>query len=181
MKEDEILYKDFLQGSEKAFETIMDKYMEKLIYFINSFVKNINIAEDLAQDVFVYVLINRKDYDFKYSLKTYLFTIGKCRAFNYIKKEKRIMPLEEEFYNNQEEELEEIIFKNEKLRDIKKAIKKLKPSQRRVIYLADIEELPYKDICKTLDMSLPKVKSLIHRGRINLKNILLKEGVHYHE
>lgn len=174
MKEDQILYKEFLKGNDKAFEIIMDKYMEKLIYFIQSFVKNIDVAEDLAQDVFVYILINKKDYDFKYSLKTYLFTIGKCRAFNYIKKEKRVIKLEESSYSN-EEEIEDIVFKNEKYKNLKKSINKLNSSQSRVIFLADIEELPYKDICKILDMSMAKVKTLIHRGRKNLKEILLKE------
>lgn len=181
MREDKTLYKEFLAGNEEAFEKIMDKYIEKLIYFINSFVKNIDVAEDLAQDVFVYILINKKDYYFKYSLKTYLFTIGKCRALNYIKKEKRIIPFEECHFDIQDEEIEETIYKKEKKQYLKNGIKKLKEPQSRVVYLADIEELSYKDICKILDMSLPKVKSLIHRGRKNLKNILLTEGAIFHE
>ena len=95
MNNDQKLYMEFINGNQKSFEMIIDKYMEKLVYFINSFVNNIDAAEDLAQDVFVYILINKKQYDFKYSLKTYLFTIGKCRAFNYIKKEKKLTVLEE--------------------------------------------------------------------------------------
>lgn len=181
MKEDKILYQEFLNGNEKAFECIMDKYMEKLIYFINSFVKNIDVAEDLAQDVFVYILINKNDYNSKYQLKTYLFTIGKCRALNYIKKEKRLVPLDESYYGTQNEEIEDIIFKNEKIQYLKNIINKLESSQSRVIFLADIEELSYNDICKILDMSLPKVKSLIHRGRKKLKELLLKEGVLFNE
>ena len=181
MEEDKILYKKFLQGNERAFESIMDKYIEKLIYFIHNFVRDIDIAEDLAQDVFVYILINKQKYDFNYSLKTYLFTIGKCRALNYIKREKRIISLEESFYDNHEESIENIVFKNEKQQHLKTAINKLKPAQSKVIFLADIEGLPYKDISKILDISLPKVKSLIFRGRKNLKKILLKEESYYNE
>lgn len=166
MKDEKKLYKAFLKGDDKAFEIIMDEYTEKLIYFIQSFVKNIDVAEDLAQDVFVYVLINKKDYDFKYSLKTYLFTIGKCRAFNYLKKQKRIVSLCEENIIT-EGEVEEIVFKNEKNRKIRNAINKLNQEQSRAVYLADIEELSYKDICKILDMSMPKVKTLIYRERKN--------------
>lgn len=174
MKEDQNLYEEFLKGNEQAFELIMDKYMEKLIYFIKSFVRSFDVAEDLAQDVFVYILINKKEYDFKYSLKTYLFTIAKSRSLNYIKKEHRIIELEENNYFI-EEEIEDVVFQKEKYRNLKKAIKKLNSSQSMVIFLADIEELPYNDICKILNMSLPKVKSLVHRGRKNLKEILLTE------
>lgn len=88
MDQDIKLYNQFISGNKEAFEKIMDKYRLNLIYFIRRFVKSIDIAEDIAQDVFVYVLINKKEYDFKYSLKTYLYTIAKCRALNFLRKEK---------------------------------------------------------------------------------------------
>ena len=59
MEDDKKLYKSFLNGDQKSFELIMDKYMENLIYFIYGFVKRIDVAEDLAQDVFVYILMKR--------------------------------------------------------------------------------------------------------------------------
>lgn len=90
MEEDIKLYKDFLLGNKEAFDKIMDKHRKNVIYFINSFIKNIDISEELAQDVFVYILINRKEYDFKYSMKTYLYTIARSRAINYLKKENEL-------------------------------------------------------------------------------------------
>lgn len=178
MEEDKKLYKEFLNGNQKAFELIMDKYAESVVYFINKFVKNVDAAEDIAQDVFVYVLINKKDYDFKYSLKTYLYTIGKCRALNYLKKEKRTVYLNEDLYED-ENGIENIISIKEKEKNLKEAINKLNDEQSRVIFLADIEELSYKEICKILDISMSKLKSLIHRARKNLKKILLKEEAKY--
>lgn len=84
MEDDVKLYKKFLTGNNEAFDILIDKYRNNLIYFIQGFVNSKDIAEDLTQDVFVYVLINRKEYDFKYSLKTYLYTIAKSRALNYM-------------------------------------------------------------------------------------------------
>ena len=92
-KTDVELYREFLLGNKEAFEEIVVRYKDKLIYFIARYVKTIEIAEDLAQDTFVYILVNKKEYDFKYSLKTYLYTIAKCRAWNYLKREKRIIRL----------------------------------------------------------------------------------------
>lgn len=181
MEEDKKLYKRFLKGDKESFEVIVDKYMEKIIYFIYGFVKRMDVAEDLSQDVFVYILTNKNKYDFKYSLKTYLYIIAKSRAINYIKRENKITYLQDNEYIFTEEEIEEVIFSKEKSKKIKEAISKLPEPQNQIIYLVDIEELSYSEICKILDMSMPKVKSLIHRARKKLKNILMKEVNNYNE
>lgn len=175
MEEDKRLYRRFLNGDKESFELIVDKYMEKIIYFIYGFVKRIDVAEDLAQDVFVYILINKEKYDFKYSLRTYLYIIAKSRAINYTKKENRITYLQDNDYIFSEEEIEDVVFNKEKSKKIRKAINSLPEPQNRIIYLVDIEELSYKEICKILNISLSQVKTLIHRGRKKLKKILEME------
>ena len=128
------------------------------------------------QDVFVYMLINRKEYDFKYSLKTYLYTIAKSRAFNYMKREKKVVNLEEvDFEYDTGENIEEQIFKREDINNLRKAIKKLKPEWQSAIYLTKIEGMQYKEVCKILDISLPQVKILVHRATKRLEELLRKE------
>ena len=51
-KTDKELYHEFLQENMTSFEEIIIRHKDKLIYFIMRYVKNIDIAEDLAQDVF---------------------------------------------------------------------------------------------------------------------------------
>lgn len=178
MEDDVKLYKEFLSGNQNAFDCLIDKYRKSVICFINNFVKNIDIAEDLAQDVFVYVLINRREYDFKYSMKTYLYTIARSRALNYLKKEKRIVSLEDIDYENRKEyvkSIEEGILSKEKIRLVHNAINKLNLKQQRAIYLSDIEEMSYKEISKILSKTIPQTKMIIYRARKNLKGILGKE------
>ena len=86
-KTDKELYNEFLLGNKQSFDQIVIRHKNSIIYFIQKYVKSIDIAEDLAQDVFVYILINKKNYKFEYSLKTYLYTIAKSKAINYIKRE----------------------------------------------------------------------------------------------
>lgn len=179
MEEEKRLYNEFILGNNDAFEQIMNKYRENLIYFIQRIVKSFDVAEDIAQDVFVYVLINKKEYDFKYTLKTYLYTIGRSRAINYLKKEKRCVSLNLEHQGNYE--IEEIMFLNERKRNLKESINKLLPQHQLVIYLAKIEELPYKEICKIMNKSMVQIKMLIYRARKNLKIILGKESNKYEE
>ena len=112
MKEDKILYKKFLSGNEEAFDKLIIKYKNNLIYFITRYVKSLEIAEDIFQDVVLYILENKEKYDFKYSFKTYLYMIAKSRAINYVKKTSKIVELDDDI--KEEKLLEEIVCSNER-------------------------------------------------------------------
>ena len=57
---DKELYKKYLNGDNKAFEQLIIKYKNQIIFFISRYTKDISIAEDISQDVFVYILLNKK-------------------------------------------------------------------------------------------------------------------------
>lgn len=176
-KTDVELYNDFLNGSEDAFNELVNRYRETLILFILRYVKNIEVAEDLAQDTFVYILVNKKEYDFKYSLKTYLFTIAKCRAINHIKRQKRNVSLSDMPLEDIEAiDLDDKLIKQENRQIIIKAISKIKLEYQVLIYLKDIQGFNYKEICKILDKTMAQVKISIYRARKSLEKVLRKEG-----
>lgn len=179
-KSDQELYLAFLRSDNEAFNMLVRKYRKSLISFIIKYVKNIEIAEDLAQDTFVYMLINKKEYDFKYTFKTYLYTIAKSRAINYLKKEKRKIIFDESYMLDNdiklsEENLETTLMKKENYKILYKALKNLKQDYRLAIYLADFQGFKYEEIGRILNKTLPQTKMLIHRARKALKKLLKKE------
>ena len=177
---DKELYKEYLKGNQQAFEEIVKKYKDHIIYFISTYTKNTQIAEDISQDVFIYILINKDQYDFKYSFKTYLYMIAKCRALNYIKKEKKVVNiLEYEELNIEDDNLEEIVFQNEKNINLRKTIKKLKPDYQQIIYLTTFEGLKYKEVAKVRNKNIGQVKGLLNRAKKKLKELLESEGYSY--
>lgn len=131
--DDQDLYVKFLDGNQKAFEDIMDRYSEKLIYFIYSYVKDSEAAKDLSQDVFVYVLMNKEKYNFKYPLKTYLFVIARSKAIDYLRKQKRKVEFKEEYLYQDDliKDVEEIVFDNIRKQEIKKILFDLDETQRK--------------------------------------------------
>lgn len=58
-------------------------------------------------------------------------------------------------------------------------MQKLKPEYQNAIYLADIEELSYKEISQIMKKPESSIKVLIHRARKKLKEILKKEAEKY--
>lgn len=172
------LYKSFLNGNKEAFNQLILRHRKQLTLFIMKYVKKLEVAEDIVQDSFVYMLINKVDYDFKYSFRTYIYTIAKSRTLNYLKNKSKIVSMEDVLtakYYNEEMNIEEIYIKKEEREKIQKAIKKLKKDYQIVIYLYDFQGFKYREISEILNQSMSKTKMMIHRAKKQLKNIL-KEG-----
>ena len=142
MEEDKKLYKEFLNGNEEAFNKLINKYKNNIIYFITRYVKHKEIAEDIFQDVIMYILENKEKYNPKYSLKTYFYTIAKSKSLNYLKKNKKQERLEDTYKD--EKLVEDIIFSNERKEKIIKVINNMPRDYQIVIYLTKIEGLSYK-------------------------------------
>lgn len=183
-KDDElakILYKSFLNGNKNDFNEIVKIYQNQLINFIIGYVHNKEVAEDLAQDTFLYLIINKKEYDFKCTLKTYLYTIAKCRAINYLKREKRKIEFDEKYLITDEIDFEENIQIKENTRIIREEIKNLKREYQEILYLKELHYFEYDEICKILNKTIIQVRTLNHRARKALKRNIERKRYKYEE
>ena len=77
-------YRRFLEGDESAFDEIMKELFDGLVFFIDRYVHDIHAVEDIAIDAFSDLVVNKHRYNFKVTLKTYLFMLGRSRALNYM-------------------------------------------------------------------------------------------------
>ena len=179
-KSDKELFEAFLNGNNDALNVLMLKYRKNLTNFVMIYVKNLETDEDIVQDSFVYIIINKSEYDFKYSFKTYLYTIAKSRALNYLKREKRKILIESDISNFIESDftIENNIVTKENTKVLLEAIKKLPQKYQDVISLYYFEEFKYKEISKILNYSISKTKMSIHRAKKTLEKIL-KEDYKY--
>ena len=172
------LYNEYLDGNKEAFESLYNKYEKKIQYFVYNIVKDYQKAEDITQDVFIYVMQNRikQGYTFKY----YIYLVAKSRAYNHINTEKNRIKINEQYFSNESDQVEQdvadIVTRNEKRKEILNAINMLDDRYKNVIYLVKIEELTYRETAQILRMSVQNVKNLIHRGKKELYKILIKKG-----
>lgn len=177
MIDDKILYKKFLEGDITAFEDLVFTHKDNLIYFISRYTGDIFIAEDIAQDVFAYVYVYKEKYNFNYSFKTYIYTLGRNKAIDYVRKQSKLKVIPFERDNEillDEDSLEEKVIKDEEKKLLLDSLKKLKPDYEKAIYLANFEELSYEEISKILGKTLGQTRVLIHRARKALRDVLEK-------
>ena len=172
------LYNKYLNGKKDAFEILYNKYKNKITYFIYNIVKDYEKAEDIMQETFIYVMENKlkEGYSFKY----YLYLVAKSKAINYINTEKRREDINEKYIfkeiKNVEQDVIDIIEKEENKKVLVESINELDEKYRNSIYLVKIEGLSYKETAEILGESLSNVKTLIHRGKKELRKILIKKG-----
>lgn len=178
-------YKRFLEGDMSGFEELVIEYKNLLIYFLNRYVQDLHIAEDIAQDAFVDVYVYKERYNGKTSFKTYLFTIGRNKAVDYIRKNEHMqstVDIEEQTELSSEENiLINYVIHKENKELIDHALERMKEEYARAIILIDLEEFSYKEAAKVLNKTIAQVKVLVHRARKSLKKVLEKEGFTYEE
>lgn len=171
-------YRRFLDGDESAFNDIMEELFRRLVFFIDGYVHDIHTAEDIAIDTFSDLIVHRHRYNFKVTLKTYVFMLGRSRALDYIKHRKVLSFVELSEAEGLEEEktLEEIVLADERKRVVNAAIAKLPEDMRVVIHLIYFEEMTYEEAAKVMKKNCKQVDNLLYRAKKELRIILGKDG-----
>ena len=176
MVTDEKLYSRFLQGEDRAFDEIIDLYRDRITFFIFSFVKNKETAEDIAMDVFVEILVHPKRYKFKGSFKSYIYSIAHHKAVDFIRRNREI-PCEG--YSFKDDFKNEDIFKSENNEILYRAMKHLNDDYRRVLCLVYFEQLESEEIQIIMGKNKRQIANLTYRAKQALKAELIKEGFQY--
>lgn len=172
-------YRRFLDGDESAFACIMQELFRGLVFFVDGFVHDTHAAEDIAIDTFSDLVVHRHRYNFKVSLKTYLYMIGRSRALDYLKHRKVIdfVALSEVHeLADDAAALEEMVLTDDRKRQVNAAIAKLPEDMRAVVHLIYFEEMTYEEAAKVIKKTRKQVDNLLYRAKKELRVILGKEG-----
>ena len=174
-------YRRFLEGDEKGIEAIITEYKDGLILFLNSYVRNLDIAEELAEDTFVRLFLKKPKNRGGASFKTWLYTIGRNIATDYLRKlsRRKEEPLEEHYDIADEENLEKNYIRQEQKIALHKAMNKLKPEYRNVLWLTYFEGMSNKETAEITGKKTHSVEMTLTRARAALKAELEKEGFVY--
>ena len=178
MDNGESSYRRFLDGDESAFGELLDMYSENLIFFINRYVNNVAVAQELSEDVFVELLIHKRRYNFKTSLKTYVFTIARNKSVSYLRKCSRRPECAYEYIGNEADRrnLEDEFLKKERDKKLHAAIDTLSEDYKTVLHLIYFENMSYEQAAAVMKKSKKQIENLVYRARQTLKKTLEKEA-----
>lgn len=177
-------YQLFLEGNDDAFVEIVREYKDGLIFYLNSITNNIHIAEDLAEDTFVKLGIRKPKDNVKASFKTWLYAIGRNVAIDHLRRNARLCEVsigECTELLADEESLEKAYIREERKILIHKALRRLKPEYKQILWLTYFENFSNKESARIMKKSVHGIETLVYRARLALKTELQREGFVYED
>jgi RNA polymerase sigma-70 factor (ECF subfamily) len=136
-------------------------------------------AEDIAIDTFSDLVVHKNRYNFKVSLKTYLFMVGRSRALDYLRRNRKVditSISEVAEISDDEAILEDMVLADERKRAVSGAIGQLPQDMREAVHLVYFEGLSYDEAAKVMKKNRKQVDNLLYRAKKELREILGEEG-----
>lgn len=175
------------RGDAAAFEQLVERYQARLLLLFEHLIGSRHLAEDLTQEVFLRIYRARQQYTPQAKFSTWLFTIANRVALNARRgqgrrRETLLVPAASG--EQPAASLSQLAVAKSALlptRQLDKAelravvrasLEVLNERQRLAVLLNKFEGLSYPEIATAMQLSVPAVKSLLNRARVQLREVL---------
>lgn len=168
------------EGDERAYGKLVGMYQARLYNFVRSMVRNDEIAEDITQESFVKAFFSLRKLQNPASFKSWLFRIANNNTLDYLRKKRiQTVDVDESVRESYVDEAspEKGAVSSSRTKHIREALDKLKPDQRNILVMCDLQGFSYQEIAEALDIPFGTVQSRIFYARKKLKEFLDKDIV----
>jgi RNA polymerase sigma-70 factor, ECF subfamily len=188
---DQELIAGIIARDKQAVQFLVSHYHKQVIKTAHHFVRNMDDAEDLAQDVCIEILESVQHFKGTSSLSTWIYRVTVNKSLNFIRKHKRkqlIGQVESLFKRTNglnenkvpEPSVTDNTFEDKERRHLlDKSINSLPENQRIAFVLNKFEDLPYKEVAEIMNVSIASVESLLQRAKQNLQKRLVYQFSEY--
>lgn len=149
-------------GDHCAFEALFHQYYSQLCVFSNSYVKSLDIARDVVQEVFIKIWDNRDDFFINQSLKAYLFMAVRNQSLNFLQQKKQKQRLEDRLRKQQS--INDAIHKTELnteelTQKVWRVVEELPERRRTIFILYRKHGLSYAEIAEVMGIARKTVEN----------------------
>lgn len=184
-KSDLDLIEEFRKGEQSSFEELLSRYSSKVFSLASRLTRNTEDAEEVLQDVFVTVHRKIAGFEGKSSFSSWLYRVTVNAAFMKLRKRKQDLSVSLEDIVQQSQTVAALkspesafvdsqSIRNQMLEALEVAIRKLPDDYRPVFILRDVDGLTSREVSRILDLTVPAVKSRLHRSRLMLRRRLTR-------
>ncbi|MDA6069528.1 RNA polymerase sigma-70 factor [Flavobacterium sp. AC] len=161
-----ILLQSLKEGNEKAYSYLMDVYYHKLCLYADSLIRNIFAAEDIVQNVFLRLWIQRENLKIDQSFKSFLYKSVYNEFIDQYRKNQLLTTLEKRYFEtlnafvweDNSDNFEQMLFV------INKEIEKLPPKCKEIFILSKKEGLTNNEIADYLKITVKAVEAQITKA-----------------
>lgn len=160
-------------GDHQAFSQIFSAFYIPVRNFLNLLTHSMDDAEELGQEVFVKVWLNREKIDPSKSFRAYLYTIARHETYDFFKKQKLI---DADSYRAWQADAEgspdEVVIAKETELLINLAVSRMPRQRRRVFELSRMEGLSNEEIARRLNIRKNAVEKQLTYAMKDIRDLL---------
>ena len=164
-----------LAGEKNRFAEIVDQHKNLVYSILLRMTDDHDEANDLAQEVFIKVYRQLKQFKGKSKLSTWIYKIAYFHGLSYLRKRKRWFTTNDDVLLQSDGDIDEEIALDEMKGHVSDCIRKLKPLERTAITLFYLEEMHVKEVAEIMNITESYVKVTVHRAKKSLKEMIKKE------
>lgn len=159
---------------------IYEEYKQDVFKYLVSLTHDTSLSEDLVSETFLGALKSLHKFKGESSIKTWLFSIARNKWYEYLRKEKVNISIDDLAYNYilSESDLDDVLIKRELYNKIINLLKS-EPPRTEDIILMRIKGYSYFEIGKKHNISESSARVIDYRAKKKIKEILIKEGIVY--
>ena len=183
---DEVLVRDLKAGKLEAFDQIVENYQRKIYALAFNMTRNQMDAQDVAQEVLLSIYRKIHTFQGKSAFSSWVYRITLNASYMKLRNRKKeqyvslddFMPsfnnagFQSEKITDWSENTDSLLFSNETKGVIEKAVDQLPEKEKVVFILRDVDGLSTEKVGEILDLTVPAVKSRLHRARLFLRKKL---------
>lgn len=171
-------------GDQQAFAELVHRYEGKIYNLALRLMKSPEEAEEILQETFLAAFRAIHSFRAESGLHTWLYRIATNAALMRLRRQRNVASLDELMAQDTEEEPqplqlvdwqpqpEEAALTAETRAMLEAALQRLPEAMRVVVLLRDVQGLSTDEVAEVLGLSVPAVKSRLHRGRLALRQQL---------
>ncbi|RMG44897.1 MAG: sigma-70 family RNA polymerase sigma factor [Candidatus Dadabacteria bacterium] len=182
---DSQLVESLKNGDQASFVELLNRYSEKVHNLAMRIARNEQDAEEIFQDVFVTVYHKIDKFEGKSAFSSWLYRITVNTAFMKLRKRKKHQAvsfdelaggINEGYSGNRSDtcDINYISSRHELRQALEDAIRRLPDDYKTIFVLRDVDGLSNQEVGEILGLSVPAVKSRLHRSRLMLRKRLRK-------
>ena len=175
------LVKSYINGSEIALETLVNRHKLQIFNFINSKINDRDTSEDIFQDTFIKVIRTLRNglYNEEGKFLPWIMRIAHNLVIDHFRKSNRIPTVENkeefdifQFVSDAAPNAENILIEDQILKDIQKLIQELPDDQKEVLIMRLYRDMSFKEIAENTKVSINTALGRMRYAIINLRKLI---------
>lgn len=183
---DQDLINNYLNGDDRAFETLLNRHKNKIYTSIYLFVKDHEQADDIFQEVFIKIIdtLRKGKYNHEGKFLQWAMRIAYNMCVDQFRRAKRrtkVSPTETfdifDVLESDNENMETLMMKDQTYTKVRKLVDMLPPEQREVVILRHYADMSFKEIASLTQVSINTALGRMRYALINIRKMIQEKQV----